>query len=138
MNTASHDLSRHLGVLHDRLMDPTSFEQALFYFLEEFAGDVGFLQESHVDEAPHLRAVVGQVAGEVTGERVTLEQFGALYLPEFGFFHGQARSAGRVLLFFYFARSNVGLTALISGGTRLNCVARFELPPPISFNPKYN
>jgi hypothetical protein len=138
MNTASQDLSKHLGILHDRLTHPTDYEKALTYFLEEFAGDFGFIQQSLEEEAPHLRVVARLIAAQATGQAANLEQFGARYLPGHGFFHGRAIAAGQVLLFLYFEKTNVGLMALMLGVNRQNQVARFSLPPNAAPNPKHN
>ena len=62
MNTASQDLPHHLGVLRERMLHPTDYDLALNYFLEEFAGDVKFLDASEPDDAPHLLAVLAHVA----------------------------------------------------------------------------
>jgi hypothetical protein len=55
MNTASENFELHCGVLRDKLHHPTDYEKALYYFLEEFAGDVEFVTRSLEDEAPPKR-----------------------------------------------------------------------------------
>ncbi len=44
MNSASQDFPRHLGELRQRMLHPTDFEKAVYYFLEEFAGDSAFIR----------------------------------------------------------------------------------------------
>src|SRR5438874_4348049 len=42
VNTASQNLAHHLGVLREKLQHATEYEQALYYFLAESAGDARF------------------------------------------------------------------------------------------------
>ncbi len=138
MNTASQDLQRHVGVLQQKLQEGADYEQALYYFLEEFAGDAKFVQQCEPDEALHLMAALGHVAANALGQRAMLEQPRAFRLPQFGFFHGNAAVAGRVVLFFYFEAIDTGLMALIPGVKGGTEVARFRLTGGLAGNPKHN
>jgi len=138
LNTASQDLPHHLGVLQQKLQHATDYELALAYFLEEFAGDARFIQQSEPDEAPHLLAVLAHVAAKALGKPATLEHFRAFGLPQTGFYHGNAAVAGRVLLFFYFKSVDTGLMALIPGVTGGTEVARFRVTGDLAGNPKHN
>src|SRR5215510_5608135 len=102
MNTASQDLAHHLGELQKKLQHATDYEQALYYFLDEFAGDAKFMQQCEPEEALHLQTVVAKVAGKALGKEVAIEQPRIFRHPNFGFYHGNAAVAGRVALFFYF------------------------------------
>src|SRR6185436_4611813 len=102
MNTASQDLPLHLGILRERMQHPTDYEKAVYYFLEEFAGDVKFIEQSEPDDAPGLVAVVARVASQALGQRVELDYANAQWLRAHRFYHGNAAVAGRVVLFFYF------------------------------------
>jgi hypothetical protein len=138
MNTASQDLPHHLGVLQGKLQHPTDYEQALYYFLDEFAGDALFMDQSAAEEAPHLVAVLEHVAGKALGKPASLEGIRILRLEQFGFTHGNAAVAERVVLFFFFENANTGLMALIPGMRGGTEVARFRLPPGLTGNPKRN
>jgi hypothetical protein len=138
VNTASQNLTQHLDILREKLAHPTAYELALTYFLEEFAGDLGFHAQGQGDEARHLQVVLGIIAGKMVGRTEPVRQFGALYLPGYGFFHGQASVGGEPLLFFYFERANVGLAALIPLGGSEQQVARFQIPDLAARNPKHN
>jgi hypothetical protein len=127
VNTASQDLPHHLGILRERMLHPTDYELALNYFLEEFAGDVKFLNDSEPDDAPHLLAVLAHVAGKALGEQVAFDETKLFLLREHGFYHGNASVAGHVLLFFYFEAADKGIAALIPGMTGAMDVARFHL-----------
>src|SRR5690242_16739168 len=111
MNTASQDLPYHLGVLRQRMLHPTDYELALNYFLEEFAGDVKFLNASEPDNAPHLLGVLAQVASRALGRPVKFDEAKLFWLREERFYHGNAAAAGRVVLFFYFQEADTGLAA---------------------------
>jgi len=126
VNTASQDLAHHLGVLREKLQHPTDYEHALHYFLEEFAGDAGFVEQSQSDESPHMLAVIGRVANRALGKDAPLEQLRMMQLPGFGFYHGSAVVAGRVMLFFYVEELDTGLLALIPGPEGGVQVARFR------------
>ena len=119
---ASQDLPHHLGVLRERMLHPTDYELALNYFLEEFAGDVKFLDASEPDDALHLLAVLAHVAG-----KLVLEEAKLFLLREHGFYHGNAAVTGWGLLFFYFQEADTGITALIPGTQGAMDVARFRL-----------
>ena len=138
MNTASQDLSHHLSVLQEKLQHVTDYELALSYFLEEFAGDARFIQQCEPEEALNLMGVLAHVAGKALGKPVTLEQARAFHLPQFGFTHGNAAAAGRILLFFYFQTVDTGLMALIPGVKEGTEVARFRLTGALAGNPKHN
>jgi hypothetical protein len=138
VNTASQDLSHHLGLLREKLQHVTDYELALSYFLEEFAGDAKFIQQCEPEEAFNLMGVLIHVAGKALGNPVKLEQFRAFHLPQFGFTHGSAAVAGRILLFFYFQTVDTGLMALIPGVKEGTEVARFRLTGALAGNPKHN
>jgi hypothetical protein len=127
MNTASQNLPHHLSVLRERMLHPTDYELALHYFLEEFAGDIGFLNASEPDDAPHLLAVLAQVASKALGQKVAFDEAKLFFLREHRFYHGNATVAGRVLLFFYFQEADTGVAALIPGIHGAMEVARFRL-----------
>jgi len=140
VNTASEDLARHLSVLQTKLQHPTDYEQALNYFLEEFAGDAGFIGQSDPDEAQLLQAVIRRVAAQTLGRQtpMPLDHFKAFRLPQFHFTHGNAAVAGRVAIFFYFESADTGLAALIPGNHGQAEVARFRLPAGLAGHPKHN
>ena len=127
MNAASQNLPHHLGVLRERMLHPTDYELALNYFLEEFAGDVKFLNESEPDDAPQLLSVLAHVAGKALGEAAEFDEAKVFLMRDHRFFHGNAAVAGRVLLFFYFEEANRGIAALIPGIRGAMEVARFHL-----------
>lgn len=138
MNSASKNLTRHLGVLRQRLEHATDYELAVHYFLEEFAGDIPFLQQSVPEEAPHLLAVLTHIAAKALGKSATFDQSRMLHLPEFGFFHGNGIIDGQIALFFYFEQTDTGLLALVPGPAREIQVARFRLKAGLGGNPKRN
>ena len=127
MNTASRNLPHHLGRLRDRMLHPTDYELAITYFLEEFAGDVGFLSQSEPDDAPPLLAVVRHVASKVMSRPVAFDESKVFRLSAHKFYHGSAIVGGRVILFFYFQEADTGIAALIPNGPSAMEVARFRL-----------
>ena len=137
MNTASQDLPRHLGVLQQKLQHATDYEQALYYFLEEFAGDESFMRQSEPDESLHLVAALTHVAGKALGKMVTLENSRVFRLAQFRFSHGNAAADGRVVLFFYFDAVDTGLMAMIPGMRGETEIVRFRSTGGLS-NPKHN
>ena len=127
MNTASQDLSHHLGVLRERMLHPTDYEKAIYYFLEEFAGDVQFVGASEREDAPQLLAVLGIVTSKALGHPATFDDAKTLRLAEHRFYHGSAAVEGRVVLFFYFEEADTGVMALIPGVRGPTEIARFRL-----------
>jgi hypothetical protein len=97
------------------------------YFLEEFAGDVGFVTRSVPREAPHLISILQHVAKKALGETARLVSGRTCYLPEHGFYHGNAQLSGRIVLFFYFERADIGAVAFMALGSRENQIARFQI-----------
>ncbi len=127
MNTASRNLAHHLGILRERMLHPTDYERAVHYFLEEFAGDVKFLNESEPDDAPHLLAVLAHVASRALNQPVVFDESRVLYLPAHQFYHGSAVVGQRVMLFLYFEAADTGVAALIPGVRGGTEMARFRL-----------
>ena len=127
MNSASQDFPHHLGVLRERMLHPTDYEKAVYYFLEEFAGDQAFVKASDVDAMPHLVAVLGHVASKTIGRRVELEGALVSNLRAHKFVHGNAQADGRIVLFFYYQEGDTGMMMLIPGVSGEGDVARFHL-----------
>ena len=137
MNTASENLEHHLGLLKQKLQHAIDYEQAFYYFLEEFAGDAKFVHAGETEESLHLQAAVTQVASKAFSSPQTLEQANVFRLSQFGFYHGNAIVAGRVVLFFYFESVDTGLMAMIPGVTGEAEIARFR-PTKTLVDPKHN
>jgi hypothetical protein len=127
MNSASTNFPHHLGGLRERMLHPTDYEQAVYYFLEEFAGDREFVRVSEPEPMPHLVAVLSQVVSQIIGQRLELENALVSYLRAHRFVHGNAQADGRVLLFFYFEENDTGLLMLIPGVRGEGDMARFHL-----------
>lgn len=125
MNSASQDFSHHLGVLRERMMHPTDYEKAVYYFLEEFAGDGDFVRASDPVSMPQLIAVLGQVVARIIGRRVELEGALVSRLCAHRFVHGNAQVDGRVVLFFHFQDDDAGMLMLIPGVRGEGDMARF-------------
>jgi hypothetical protein len=127
MNTASQNLPHHPGILRERMLHPTDYELAVNYFLEEFAGDVPFLNQSEPDDALPLLAIVRHVASRAMSGQVVFDELKVFLLRAHQFHHGNAVLSGRVILFFYFQEVDTGIAALIPGVRGAMEVARFRL-----------
>jgi len=127
MNSASSDFSYHLGVLHERMLHPSDYEKAVYYFLEEFAGDKEFVRASDCEKMPHLVAVLNGVVSGAIGRQVELQDALVSYLREHRFVHGNAQADGRIVLFFYFEEADTGMVMLIPGVRGQGDVLRFHL-----------
>jgi hypothetical protein len=138
VNTASQDLPQHLGVLQEKLQHATDYDQALYYFLEEFAGDAAFIQQCEPEEALHLETALAQVLEKTLGKPSKLENCRVFRLAPFRFSHGNAAADGRVVLFFYLEAVDTGIMALIPGLRGEAEVARFRLTGGLAANPKRN
>jgi hypothetical protein len=132
MNFASQDFPHHLGELRERMLHPTDYEKAVYYFLEKFAGDEAFVRESDVDTQPHLVETLRSVASKAIGREVKLEEVLVSYLRAHRFFHGNARADGRIVLFFYFQEGDTGMMMMIPGVRGEGDVARFHLTGGLS------
>ena len=127
MNSASQNFSHHLDVLRKRLLHPTDYDQSLSYFLDEFAGDGEFIRASDPDEAPHLRAVLNHVVSGALSKRVEIENLLVSHLREHHFYHGNAQADGRIVLFYYFSKEDLGMMMLMPGMRGEADIARFRL-----------
>jgi hypothetical protein len=127
MNFATQDFSHHLAELRERLLHPTDYEKAVYYFLETFAGDEAFVRASDVDSQPHLVETLRRVASKTIGREVKLEDALVSHLRVHRFFHGNARADGRIVLFFYFQEGDTGMMMMIPGVRGEGDVARFHL-----------
>ncbi len=137
MNTASQDLPRHFDILRERMLHPTDYETAIHYFLEEFAADLGFFQHCEPDPAPHLLALLNQVASGAMRKRTQLEGTKIFRCVAHGFYHGSGAVGERVALFIYLNAINTGVMALIPGVTGGMEVARFRSPTGLA-DPRSN
>jgi hypothetical protein len=127
MNSASRDFPGHLAKLREQMLHPTDYEKAVYYFLEEFAGDQAFISASDVDSMPQLVAVLGRVASKAIGRAVEIEGALVSNLRAHKFVHGNAQVDGRIVLFFYFQDADTGMMMLIPGVRGEGDVARFHL-----------
>src|SRR5215472_11747870 len=127
MNSASSDFSHHLGVLRERMLHPSDYEKAVYYFLEEFAGDKEFVRASDCEKMPHLVAVLNGVVSGAIGRQVELQGALVSYLREHRFVHGNAQADGRIVLFFYFKDADTGMVMIIPGIGGQGEMARFHL-----------
>lgn len=109
------------------MLHPTDYEQAVSYFLEEFAGDAAFVKASDPDHAPHLVSVLGGVVSRAIGREVELQDALVSHLREHRFMHGNAKADGRIVLFFYFRDEDTGIVMLIPGIRGEMEVARFRV-----------
>lgn len=122
-------------MLQEKVQHATDYDQALYYFLEEFAGDAAFMQQCEPEESLDLVAALTQVAGKTLGKETKLENARVFRLAQFRFSHGNAAAGGRVLLFFYFDAVDTGIMALIPGVRGEAEVARFRLTGGLAANP---
>jgi hypothetical protein len=137
MNSASQDFPFHLGVLRERMLHPTAYEKAFSYFLEEFAGDAAFVRASDPEQMPHVISVLAKVVSKAVERAVELEGAFVSYLRAHRFVHGNARAAGRIVLFFYFEEADTGMVMLIPGVHGEAEIARFKLAGGL-INPLHN
>src|SRR5438309_1959248 len=137
MNSASQNFPHHLSVLRERMLHPTAYEMAVSYFLEEFAGDTAFVRASDPEQMPHLVSVLGTVVSKAVGSAVELKGALISYLRAHRFVHGNARAAGRIVLFFYFEEADTGMVMLLSGVRGPMEIARFALAGGL-LNPLHN
>ena len=127
MNNASQDLPHHVGLLREQIQHPSDFERAMFYFLEEFAGDAVFIQQSLPADVPHLAMIVAHVATKALGNDAQLGQARVFHVPEHRFYHGSAPVADMVALFLYFEDLDMGIVAFMMIGGGNTQVARFRM-----------
>jgi len=137
MNSASQDFPHHLSVLRERMLHPTAYETAVSYFLEEFAGDAAFVRASETEPMPHIVSVLGSVVSKAVGSTVELENPLVSCLRAHRFVHGNARAAGRIVLFFYFEEADTGVVMVIPGVRGEMEIARFKLAGGL-INPLHN
>ena len=137
MNTASQNLAHHLGVLRERMLHPTAYEMAVSYFLDEFAGDTAFVCASDPEQMPQIVSVLASVVSKAVGHTVELENALVSYLRAHRFVHGNARAAGRIVLFFYFEEADTGMVMVIPGVRGEMEIARFKLAGGL-INPLHN
>ena len=127
MNSASQDFPKHLGILKEKMLHPTDYEAAVYYFLQEFAGDKEFVRASDPGKKPALVAVLGNVVAKAVGRKVKLEGVLVSCLREHRFIHGNAQADGRIILFFYFEDADTGMLMLIPGVHGEGEMIRFRL-----------
>jgi hypothetical protein len=137
VNSASQDFPRHLAALRERMLHPTDYEQAVGYFLEEFAGDAAFVRASEPEQMPQLVAVLERIVAGLVGRPAAVEGALVSHLRAHGFIHGNARADGRIVLFLYFRDADTGLMMLLPGVRGQMDVARFRLTAGLT-SPQWN
>ncbi|HXF11272.1 MAG TPA: hypothetical protein VN625_10855 [Desulfuromonadaceae bacterium] len=137
MNSASQDFPRHLGILRDKMLHPTEYEAAVYYFLQEFAGDKEFIRASTQEKMPSLVTVLGNVVSKAIGKGTKLNNVLVSYLREHRFVHGNAQAGERIVLFFYFEEADTGMVMLIPGVRGEGDVLRFRVAGGL-IDPKKN
>jgi hypothetical protein len=137
MNSASENFPHHLAILRERMLHPTDYERAVYYFLEELAGDEAFVRASDRETMPHLVAVLTKVVSGAIGRPVELQGALVSYLREHNFVHGNAKADGRIILFFYFEESDTGMMMMIPGTRGQGEMARFHVTGGL-INPQQN
>ena len=138
MNTASSDLTKHLLVLQERLLHPTDYEKAFHYFIEEFGGDVEFIQMGQTQPLPMLTPIIDRIACTALGKTVKVNRLKLTSVPGHAFHHGSASVDGRVVLVLFFESLNKGLMTIIPGARGAAESARFSLPAAVPMNPSAN
>ncbi|PWU15411.1 MAG: hypothetical protein C5B50_15490 [Verrucomicrobia bacterium] len=119
------------------MMHPTDYERAVYYFLEEFAGDKEFVSASDCEKMPHLVAALDKVVSQMLGGALRLEGPLVSYLREHRFVHGNAKADGRIVLFFYSEDADTGMLMIIPGIRGEGDMARFHLGGGLT-NPQKN
>ena len=115
MNSASKDFPRHLAALREKMLHPTEYESAVYYFLQEFAGDKEFVRASDPEKMPALVAALGNIVSKALGKSTKLNNVLVSYLRAHRFVHGNAQAGERIVLFFYFEEADTGMVMLIPG-----------------------
>ncbi len=138
MNTASSDLTKHLLVLKERLLHPTDYEKAFQYFIEEFGGDVEFIQMGQPQPLPMLTPIIDRIACTALGKTVKVNRLKLTSIPGHAFHHGSASVDGRVVVVLFFESLNKGLMTIIPGARGAAEFARFSLPAAVPMNPSAN
>ncbi|MFM7605635.1 MAG: hypothetical protein ACKO8Z_10615 [Prosthecobacter sp.] len=128
MNRASQDLPHHLGVLLEHLQHPTEYENALHYFLQEFAGDEAFVRSGEIVQTPVLYAVIRRIIHETSGKPHPFLPAKVFHIYGHGFHHGSGAVEDRAVLFIHFESVHQGLAAILPGFKGPVDVARFSLP----------
>ena len=109
------------------MMEGDSYERAVTYFLEEFAGDVNFIKDCLDAEMAGLSKILQMVADQALGNAATVEQLKIFHASGHNFYHGNAAIDGRVLMFLYFNDVDTGVAAFIPGVNGGMEVARFQM-----------
>lgn len=109
------------------MLDGNDYESAVSYFLEEFASDAKFVQESVTAEVAGLLPVLTLVANQALGEVHEIKEVKIFHSSGYNFYHGNGAVGGRALLFFYFDDLDTGIAAFIPGPHGGMEVARFQM-----------
>lgn len=128
MNSASQDFPGNLSELRDRMLHPTDYEDAVTFFLEEFAGDLEFIRLSETEAIPVLTTVLERITEKMLAAPLRLDRPATFRLTGHPFIHGNAVVQEHAVLFFYFPEANTGIAALIPGVTAGMEIARFQIP----------
>jgi hypothetical protein len=130
-----------LATLKDKLVTATEFDDVFRYFLDHFGENPKFIALGERSHDPFLVAVIEQIASQIFGKRVPLDNLLLTRLPDHNFTHGGVILNSHLANVLYFDDIRMGLVAVLMGfPTGEMKYARFsgQRPRPVPMNPSAN
>ena len=129
-----------LGTLKDKVIHASNFSEIWSYFFDHFGDHPEFIGMGERIDHPLLEAIIGQVAAQLFGRAVPLEDFLLARLPEHQFIHGGGLLEGKLANVLYFEDIQMGALAVVwTISPSETKMARFSgRPMPKGWNPSNN
>ena len=102
-----------LGTLKEKLINNKVLADVQTYFLDHFGENQQFMDLGEEYSDPFLEGILRQVARQLQGRAVTVDNVLLLRLPEEGFIHGHCAIDGRMGALLYFEDIRQGLLSVI-------------------------
>lgn len=99
--------------LKKRLVQATQFNKVFHYFFDHFGENPEFMKLGEQVQDKLLESLLAHVAGQALRTRIMVMQLLMIHLPQRKFIHGTGSMNGRVVSFFYFEDSKVGMLAIM-------------------------
>jgi hypothetical protein len=102
-----------LATLKEKLIHAKQFSEIVSHFFDHFGDHPEFIALGERAEHPLLEAIIGQVAAQMFGRPVSLDNFLLTRLPEHQFLHGGGTLEGKLANVFYFEDIQMGAMAVV-------------------------
>ena len=118
-----------IKLLKKKIQHPNDWDQALHYFLGQFAPDKQLFGRSQKVRIPIFQEMVGQICVEVFKKSpIPLVALSVFRIKDIGLIHGSCYAEGKHILFLYFTDLHKGVFGISQAGYLIHATRITALP----------